>query len=175
MWPFKRKKVRVYVPPPRSPRAPEGLRALRESPGPSPWYLNNLEIPCATGRLRWRAAGDTAPLAGKSLLINAAGLTVAVSDFYCTVKAVRESQMLVWYTANYVAHSAIRLQLFNVDQLRPISDLAGILPQLGASARFFTSTDPLAVVELSTALKDGSHVVSIPEVFSGLGDLFFLA
>jgi hypothetical protein len=170
MWPFNRKSVQLPVP---QPRAPGASRALRETPGPSPWYLDNTKIPCSTGTLQWHSAGGTGALAGKSILTDAAGLVYAITYFHCHVKAVHENQMLVWYIANHDAHSAVRLQLFSLDPLRPIPNWTEILPQVRASAPFFISTDPLGAVDLPTSLNDGSHVVSIPEVLSGLGELFF--
>jgi len=98
MSPFKGSKSQVYEPPPRSPHASAALRALRAAPGPSPWYLNGLQIPSSQGPLHWRSAGEESRFAGKSLLTTSGGVAVAISDFHCYVRPVAGHRMLVWYT-----------------------------------------------------------------------------
>lgn len=43
------------------------------------------------------------------------------------------------------------------------------------SRRLFTLAQPIAAMEISTNLSDGSHVVAVPERLRGLGELLLLA
>ena len=175
MWPFKRRKVNIYVPPPRSPAAPAALAALGEVPGPSPWYLDNTAIQSAAGRLRWQSAGDGPSFAGKSVLVNTGGGAVAMSDFHCYVSPVRKRQLLVWYVEERADGADVRLRLFDVDALRPIGDLPTIAAQLGPAARFHAVAGELDTSAVSTTLADGLHRIAIPTVLQDLGELLILA
>jgi hypothetical protein len=181
MWPFKRRRVQVYVPPPRSSAAPEALAALSAVPGPSPWYLDHAgtEIQRGTEELRWHAAGDRAPAVGKSLLTTPGGDAVAVADFQCYVRSLSGGRLLVWYAEEEgegaLLRRTIRFRMFDVEQLRPIPDLEATFTRLGPRARFHAASGELASVAVSTALDDGVHQVSLPGEMSVAGELLVLA
>lgn len=181
MWPFKRPTAQAYVPPPRSPRAPAALAALRRVPGPSPWYLerSGTEMRCASGELRWHSAGNTPPAAGKSVLQTAGGETIAVTDFQCYVQPLAGHRVLVWYgeeTGEGAAlRHAMRFRIFDCDQLRPIRDRPAAYAHLGKESRFYAEAEELATVALSTALEDGVHSLTLPDALRGAGELLVLA
>lgn len=181
MWPFKRRTAQVYVPPPRSPGAPEALEALSHVPGPSPWYLQRpgTAVPFTGGELRWHSAGDTPTTAGKSLLRTRNGKTVAVADFHCYVQPLPSNRLLVWYgsetSEGATESAAIHFRIFDCDQLPPLRDLSAAFARLGKQVRFYAEAGEVASVALSTALEDGSHHVTLPDALRDTGELLVLA
>jgi hypothetical protein len=178
MWPFKRREVQVYVPPPRSPGASAALAALRSVPGPSPWYLNGTVVPGKSRTLRWRSAGDPVPLTGKSVLVDDGGRVVAVADFHCYVRTLGERQLLVWYTEEHGEGASLqrdlRLRIFDIDALRSPIDVKPACAELGSHSRFYASSGEVATIALSTALEDGMHSVAVPPLFRDAGELLIL-
>ena len=83
--------------------------------------------------------------------------------------------MFSWYVATTANGTVIRLMLFEIDHLRPVGDVEGVLARLGASQRLVTAVEPSGVFEISTALPDGSHALTVPEPFRQLGELLLLA
>jgi hypothetical protein len=181
MWPFKRRRAQVYVPPRQSPRAPSARATLQRVPGPSPWYLERpgTEIERASGQLRWRSAGNAPLAAGKSLLQTNAGETVAVTDFQCYVQPLSRHRVLVWYAAEAGEGAAVRrtiqFRIVRSDELRPIRDLPNAFARLGKASRFYAEAGDVANVAVSTALSDGAHRVALPEEFKDIGELLVLA
>jgi hypothetical protein len=181
MWPFKRRRAQVYVPPPRSPAAPAALAALGAVPGPSPWYLERPDTEVQRGgeALRWRSAGEAAPAAGKSLLMAPGGDVLAVADFQCYVRQLDGERLLVWYAEEEgdgpLVRRNMRFRLFDVERLRPIDDLDSSLARLGPHSRFHVASGEVASVVISTALFDKVHDVSLPAEMAGAGELLVLA
>jgi hypothetical protein len=183
MCPFRRSppRLHLYVPPPRSPNAPDALATLQRVPGPSPWYLlrPGTEIMAAAGVLRWQSAGEGSLHAGKTLLTTPAGGVVAITDFQCYVKPLAEGRFLVWYSAGVDADPTgagqVWFRLFDASQLVPIPDATAAYAKLGFQSRFYAAAGEVASVPLSTALEDGVHSVSLPDLFRGMGELLVLA
>lgn len=175
MWPFKRKRPTVDQPPPRSPRSRAALQALRDVPGPSPWYLDGLAIPTSRSALRWVSAGHDAAHAGKSNLVDETGRLLAVSDFHCYVRAAPHDRMLAWYTATTDERTSVRIDLHDLQALAEIDDVADAVAQLGPTRRLVTATPPIAAMELSTAIEDGAHSLVVPDELRSFGELLVLA
>ena len=175
MWPFRRPKVNIYVPPPPSPEAPAALAALRRVPGPSPWYLEGTALPSSGGLLQWQSAGAAAPLAGKSVLVNAAGAALALADFHCYACAAPGHRLLVWYVDERADGTDVRLRLFDLDALQPLGDVAAATTRLAPGERFLAAAGEVDRVALSTALADGSHQITLPPALRGVGELLLLA
>ena len=178
MWPFQRRKTKIYTPPPRSPRAPAALAALRKVPGPSPWYLNGTEVSTSTGVLRWRSAGDESPFAGKSLLVDTTERVLALTDFNCYVRDLGEDRLLVQYAEEQgdgpLLRRDVRFRVLETNALHPITDLEAAYARLSAQHRFYAEGGEIASVALSTALADGVHAVDLPKALHSAGEQFVL-
>src|SRR5689334_25231956 len=115
--------MHIYTPPPRSPAAREAFAALSTVPGPSPWYLARAgtEVQRGDETLRWLAAGEEAPAAGKSLLTTPTGAVLAVADFYCYVQPLVAGRLLVWYAEEEgegpLLRRSVRFRVIDVEQL----------------------------------------------------------
>ena len=102
-------------------------------------------------------------------------MAVAISDFHCYVRPVAGHRMLVWYDAATNADDILRIQLFDADGLLPLGDPHAAVARLGPGQRLLSLAAPVAAVEFSTSLSDGSHALPIPESLRGLGELPLLA
>ena len=178
MWPFQRRKTRIYTPPPRSAPAPAAVAALRKVPGPSPWYLNGTEVSTRTGLIRWRSAGDESPFAGKSLLVDTNEQVLALTDFNCYVRPLGEDRLLVQYAEEEgegpLLRRDVRFRVFDTNALHPITDLEAAYARLSRKYRFHAAGGEITSVALSTALDDGVHTVELPEALHGVGEQFVL-
>lgn len=173
--------MHIYTPPPRSPSAPEAFAALSTVPGPSPWYLARAgtEVQRGDETLRWRAAGEEAPAAGRSLLTTPTGDVLAVADFNCYVQPLHDGRLLVWYAEEVgegpLLRRSMRFRIIDLEQLRPIPDSAATFAVLGQHSRFYVVSGDVATFTLSTALADGVHRIDLSAEMKSLGELLVLA
>ncbi len=69
----------------------------------------------------------------------------------------------------------IRLLCFDPDALEPFSlhDVAGWFKQ--SSERVYSLTEPLAELEISSRLEEGTHTLEVPSAFHGLSELLLIS
>lgn len=173
MWPFKRTKFVVADAPVHAFGAKAAITDLAKTPGPAPWYLAHQHPISTPANCHWRAAGDQAPTAGKSYLVNDAGLVVAIADFHCYVRVIDRARFLVWFVDT--ESGAIRLACYETHQMRNLDNVSEWQSQLGPAKRWVSGATPTAEFDISTALSDGIHVLSLPQTFHDVGELLMLA
>jgi hypothetical protein len=93
--------------------------------------LNGLRFESTRGSLEQRSAGDEESFIGKSVLSTEAGTVLAIADFYCYVRPVADNRLLAWYTRESSCGHSLRLELFDVDSLLPIANVARGLLRAG--------------------------------------------
>jgi len=113
--------------------------ALRDAPGPSPWYLRGQSaLSTSRGNLTWRDAGRSDARLGQVILADRFSRAFLVADFYCYFYPLHGiSHALLWYRVpseeNRSVFSAVQLYLLDLNGIAEIKDVGGACVRTRAS------------------------------------------
>ena len=146
------------------------------APGPTPWWVP--ESPQGEGgpQFSWHAAGNTAPCAGKTVLLNAAGQKLLLADLYCWIRWFSTSHLLIWHQRRHdssTPNPAVRMHVFEVAAFETLSDDAcGVLD--ASPDLVLSQGGHVAAATFDAQLKPGRHGIHLPFPYSQLDELLVL-
>lgn len=114
---------------------------LSAEPGPSPWYLQPLAgVTADDPPFTWRSAGDGDAATGKSVLVDQGGRDLLLIGFYCWVRRLGASKLLVWHQTKRSAldrggaFASVHIHVFDLVELRPLTEVKAACQALDQSA-----------------------------------------
>jgi hypothetical protein len=150
------------------------LALLEKTPGPSPWYWKTFpEIRGHSGqRFTWTFHGNEGELAYLVTL----GLEQEPStprlalNTHCTPFLIPPDRLGIWCPEP----GMLRIMCFEVDQLAGFSFAEIVGWFKNSNDKVYAATAPLAELELSTRLADGTQKIEVPEEFRALDELLLV-
>jgi hypothetical protein len=153
---------------------------LSNVPGPSPWYYrqDELAFPSFPSALRWHHPSQE-PLLGKTLLVTPEGGVVLMLDCQCYVVPLGAPHVLVWHQGKSGAVPAgavadVYLHVFDVSRLAPLADVAFAARQLPDVVSVWSTTPPIAQVQIPATLAAGVHPCPMPAPLLARDEIFLL-
>jgi hypothetical protein len=150
------------------------LTLLEKTIGPSPWYWKSFPpVPSASGQsLGWTYHGNEGELAylvTLGLEQEPAKPRLALNTF-CVPFLVPPDRLGIWCPEP----NALRIMCFDPDQLAEFSfaEIVGWFKQ--SNDKVYAVTPPLAEIEVSTRLPEGTHKLEIPEDLRSLDELLLV-
>ncbi len=154
---------------------PTRQRGLIESAiGPSPWYWNTFPtIVGASGqKFLWSYHGNDGELAYLVTLAlpQERDKPRLALNTYSRAFPIGSNLLGVWCPEP----GALRLLCFDPDQLKAFSftDVVGWFKP--STERVYSATEPLAELELSSSLPEGTHKIEVPAEFRGIDELLLI-
>jgi hypothetical protein len=144
-------------------------RLVEQAPGPAPWYWKSFpEVATASGaRYEWTYHGEQGALA-YLVTLNEAGKAndpLLALNTYCTPFAMPEGLLGMWCPEG---RSMIRILAFDPRKLQVFAfeEIVGWFKN--SSDRVFSKTEPVADLEFSAELPEGTHELAFPPEFASL-------
>jgi hypothetical protein len=150
------------------------LALLEKTIGPSPWYWKTFPpVRSASGQsLGWTHHGNQGELAylvTLGLEQEPSKLRLALNTF-CVPFLVPPDRLGIWCPEP----NALRIMCFDPDQMESFSfaEIVGWFKQ--SNDRVYATTPPLAEMEVSTRLPEGTHKLEIPDQFRSLDEMLLV-
>lgn len=149
---------------------------LSDAPGPTPWWVSAWPLVEEGPGFYWRAAGDEAQCAGKTVLLNAAGQKLLLADRYCWIRWFSTSHLLIWHQRRHdssTPNPPVRMHVFEVSVLETLPDDAcGVLD--GSPDLVMSKGGHVAAATFDAQLTPGRHTIHLPFPYSQLDELLVL-
>ena len=135
---------------------------LEKAPGPTPWYWERLPPLVGASRQRfvWRYHDHTSELPRLVTfeLEREPGRPLLALNTYCTPFFIPPANLGIWC----YEYGKLRLLGFDPDRLKAFSylDIAGWFK--ASQERIYSTTEPIAELDISSTLPAGTHPIDVP-------------
>jgi hypothetical protein len=155
---------------------------LADEPGPSTWHLKPLRgVGRADRVLAWQPPGGEASKSGKRFLVDHDARALLLVDFYCWVRPLGASRLLVWHQTKRAAVQSraevptVHIHLFDLARLGPLVDAGRACQELDASSEsVLWSGGHVACCTVAASKAAGLHHLDVPEPLNDAPELFVL-
>ena len=152
--------------------------AIKGAPGPAPWYLSQpaSDLSTSTLKLHWERDPD----AGPSALKDESGIAYALVSMYNYIWRFSDQRFVVWFSevprdGSDPLGGTVRFEIYSIEQLTPLSNIALALQRLKAKeTSFVISSVPIAEARLQRNLETGDSSVQFDPHFAQCRELLVL-